>query len=259
MDDRLILKNINVNYGSVKVLKDINMVLKPGEVNTLIGLNGAGKTTLLKSICGILDNVSGDIFLNNINIRDLKDKDRGKMISFIPQNIHSNQDYSVEDIVTMGITPYLSIFEMPCSEHYEKAREILKELNLYHLKDKCIGDLSGGERRMVYLGRVLMQRSKIVLLDEPNTFLDCVRQHDLFKFMIQLIKEKNLISLFTLHDINLALRYSDKIYILNENKITEVIDCRKKGYEEKLINELRRVYSKDFSIIETKVGPMLIY
>lgn len=235
------------------------MVLKPGEVNTLIGLNGAGKTTLLKSICGIINNVSGDIFYKDIPLKKLKDKDRGKMISFIPQNIHSNQDYSVEDIVTMGITPYLSMFEMPCKEHYERARDILKELNLYHLKDKNIGDLSGGERRMVYLGRVLMQKSKIVLLDEPNTFLDCVRQHDLFKFMIQLIKEKNLISLFTLHDINLALRYSDNIYILNENMITEVIDCRIEGYDKKLISALSRVYSKDFSIMQTKVGPMLIY
>ncbi|MBM6838914.1 ATP-binding cassette domain-containing protein, partial [Clostridium saudiense] len=124
--------------------------------------------------------------------------------------------------------------------------------------DNSIGELSGGERRMVYLGRVLMQKCKIILLDEPNTFLDYVRQHDFFTFIRRLIKEKNLIALFTIHDINLALRYGDRIHILDENKIIDVVNCRESGYEKRILESLKKIYKRDFSIVDTKEGPMII-
>lgn len=254
----LSIENMTVSYGNNNVLKDINLELQSGKVNILIGVNGAGKTTLLKSICGLTDSINGNIKYNGKDLIGINDKERGKLISYIPQNIHTSQNYSVEDIVVMGITPYLGLFDLPKEEHYERGREILRELNIYHLKDKSIGELSGGERRMVYLGRVLMQKCKILLLDEPNTFLDYVRQNDFFTFIKKFVKEKNLISLFTIHDINLALRYGDNIYILDNNKIIEVINCKEEGYEEKIIKVLNKIYSRNFSIVETRVGPMVI-
>lgn len=234
------------------------MELRPGEVNILIGVNGAGKTTLLKAISGLLKDIRGTVYYDDLDLKDMSYREKGKLISFIPQNIHTDQNYSVLDIVVMGITPYLSLFESPREEHYEIGRQILKELNIYHLKDNSIGELSGGERRMVYLGRVLMQKCKIILLDEPNTFLDYVRQHDFFTFIRRFIKEKNLIALFTIHDINLALRYGDRIHILDENKIIDVVNCRESGYEKRILESLKKIYKRDFSIVDTKEGPMII-
>lgn len=256
--DNLVIDNLSSGYGDVEILKKINMTLKPGEVNILIGLNGAGKTTLLKTISGLINPYKGKVNYGNKDLIRCSEKERGRLISFIPQYISTKQNYSVKDIIVMGITPYLGIFDMPSKEHYKQVNEILKELNIFHLRDKTIGELSGGERRLVYLGRVIMQQSKILLLDEPNTFLDYVRQHDFFNFITRFIKEKNMVALFTLHDINLALRYGDKIHILNNNSIVEVIEVKKHGYENKLIKILSEIYNKDFEVVETNKGPMIV-
>lgn len=258
MDEKLLIENLYVSYGKKEILNNINLDLINGEFTVLVGLNGAGKTTLLKSIVGLIPSKSGKIKFGQSEITKLKNKELGKLISYIPQNIHSNQSYYAEDIILMGITPYLSMFEVPNEEHYKLVDNVLKELNIEHLKGKTIAELSGGERRLVYLGRILIQKCKILLLDEPNTFLDYVKQYDFFSFLKNLIKDKNLISLITLHDINLALRYADRIIVLNQNNIVGNIDCKKSGYEKKLVEVMKSIYKKDLSIIQTEVGPMII-
>ena len=232
--------------------------MKPGETTILLGLNGAGKTTLLKTISGLVKYKNGKIKYDNNEFLKWSYKERGKLISYIPQYIHTNQNYMVEDVILMGITPYLGIFDMPSEEHYKMVDDILKKLNIFHLKNKCIGELSGGERRMIYLGRILMQECKILLLDVPNTFLDYVRQHDFFSFIDKFIKDNNLIALVTVHDINLALRYGDKIVILSDKSVVETIDCTKEGYEIKFVECVKRVYNRELELIYTKVGPMVV-
>ncbi|MGG5460445.1 ABC transporter ATP-binding protein [Clostridium sp. B9] len=258
MNKSLEVRNLVVSYGEKKVLDDINIDIKPGEVTVLLGLNGAGKTTFLKSIANLNHIESGEILYGNKDLLNMSDKERGKLISYIPQHIHTNQNYSVEDIILMGITPYLGMFEMPNKEHYKLVDDVLRELNILYLKNKLIGELSGGERRLVYLGRVLIQKCSIVLLDEPNTFLDYVKQHDFFKFMKKLIVEKQLTTLITLHDINLALRYGDRIIILNNNKIVESIDCNEENYEVRFLKVMEDIYERKLDILHTEVGPFIM-
>ncbi|MBY6770145.1 ATP-binding cassette domain-containing protein, partial [Clostridium botulinum] len=118
--------------------------------------------------------------------------------------------------------------------------------------------ISGGERRLVYLARIFIQNSKIILLDEPNTFLDYVKQHEFFKFISDLIRTNNLINLITVHDINLALRYADKIVILSSNEIVDVIDCKVNGYEKKFVSLMEKIYNKKLEIAYTKFGPVIV-
>lgn len=158
----------------------------------------------------------------------------------------------------MGITPYLGVFEIPNKDHYKLVEDILNELNILHLKNKFIGELSGGERRLVYLGRILIQKCSILLLDEPNTFLDYVKQHDFFRFMKDLIRKKNLTTLITLHDINLALRYGDRIIILNNNKIVDSIDCNEENYEKRFIRIMEDIYERKLEVLYTEVGPFIV-
>lgn len=258
MEEKLIVKDLCVAYGNKEVLNNVNLEIEKGEFTVLLGLNGAGKTTLLKSIVGLAKISSGEILFGENKLNELKEKELGKLISYIPQNIHSNQNYSVEDIILMGITPYLSFFEVPSEKHYKLVDSVLEELNIMHLKGKAIGELSGGERRLVYLGRVLIQKCKILLLDEPNTFLDYVKQHDFFSFLKKLIKDKELSTIITLHDINLTLRYADRIILLDDKNIIKSIDCKKKGYELELVKVLEEIYNKNLSIVYTEVGPLII-
>lgn len=252
------IKNLSVNFSNKTILNNISLTLNKGEVTILLGLNGAGKTTLIRSMAGLVKTKSGEVIYNNKDILNISNKERGKLISYIPQNLYTGQNYSVEDIILMGITPYLGLFDMPDKEHLNKVSEALNKLNIYHLKDKHIGELSGGERRLVYLARVFVQNSNILLLDEPNTFLDYVRQQDFFQFIKKLIKENNLINLITVHDINLALRYADKIVILNENKIVDTIDCKIEGYEKLFVSIMEEIYNRKLEICYTKVGAFIV-
>lgn len=258
MKSDLEIKNLSVNYLDKTILNNINLVLKEGEVTILLGLNGAGKTTLLKSMVGLVKTISGQVFYDNKDILKISNKERGKLISYISQNLHTSQNYSVEDIILMGITPYLGLFDMPSEKHYQMVNEALEKLNIYHLKNKRIGELSGGERRLVYLARIFIQNSNIILLDEPNTFLDYVKQHDFFKLVTKIIKENNLINLITVHDINLALRYADKIIILNENKIVDTIHCGIEEYEKKFVGIMEKIYDRKLEIVYTKFGPFIV-
>lgn len=252
------IKNLAVNYSNKTILNNINLTLNKSEVTILLGLNGAGKTTLLRAMAGLVKTKNGEVIYDNKDILNISNKERGKLISYIPQNLHTSQNYSVEDIILMGITPYLGLFDMPNKEHLNQVSEVLKKLNIYHLKDKHIGELSGGERRLVYLARIFVQNSSIILLDEPNTFLDYIRQQDFFQFIKNLIKENNLINLITVHDINLALRYADKIVILNENRIIDTIDCKREGYEKTFISIIEEIYNRKLEICYTKVGPFIV-
>ncbi|NFH88975.1 ABC transporter ATP-binding protein [Clostridium botulinum] len=258
MKNDLEINNLTVKYSNKTVLKDINLALNKGEVTILLGLNGAGKTTLLKSMIGLMKRTTGEVIYNNEDILKLSNKERGKLISYIPQNLHTSQNYSVKDVILMGITPYLGMFDMPSKEHHELVNDILKKLNIEYLKDKYISEISGGERRLVYLARIFIQNSKIILLDEPNTFLDYVKQHEFFKFISDLIRTNNLINLITVHDINLALRYADKIVILSSNEIVDVIDCKVNGYEKKFVSLMEKIYNKKLEIAYTKFGPVII-
>ncbi|WP_338852170.1 ABC transporter ATP-binding protein [Clostridium perfringens] len=258
MNKSLRIRNLNVSYGEKIILNGVDIEINPGEFTVLLGLNGAGKTTLLKSIASLNKIDYGEIKYGETDLISLSDKERGKLISYIPQHIYTNQNYSVEDIILMGITPYLGVFEMPNKDHYRFVDEILNELNISHLKNKFIGELSGGERRLVYLGRILIQKCSILLLDEPNTFLDYVKQHDFFNFIKRLIIRKNLVTLVTLHDINLALRYGDRIVVLSDSKIVDSIDCREKDYEKKFIRIMEDIYERKLEIAYTEVGPFII-
>lgn len=258
MKNDLEINNLIVKYSKKTVLKNINLGLNKGEVTILLGLNGAGKTTLLKSIIGLMPSVTGEVIYDNKNILKLSNKEKGKLISYIPQNLHTSQNYSVKDVILMGITPYLGIFDMPSKEHYELVDEVLKKLNIEYLKDKYISEISGGERRLVYLARIFIQNSNIILLDEPNTFLDYVKQHEFFDFITDLIRKNNLINLITVHDINLALRYADKIVILSCNEIVDVIDCKIQGYEKKFVSLMEKIYKKKLEISYTKFGPVIV-
>jgi iron complex transport system ATP-binding protein len=210
--------NLTFSYSNQKVLKNIDFQAEKGEFISILGANGSGKTTFFQCMQGLLTLDAGKILLDGENINRMTKKEIAQKIAVVPQESKNIFDYQVLDMVLMGINPWLSFAEQPGTEAYQKAEEILAELEILNLKNKSFNKISGGERQLVLIARAIMQKSSILFLDEPNSHLDFKNTHLILKIMRELsLKQKTVIT--ALHDPNLAYQYSDQVLILKSGKI----------------------------------------
>jgi iron complex transport system ATP-binding protein len=212
---KLEVRNLDFYYNGVQILNQININADNGDFIGIIGANGSGKTTLLKVISRVLKPKVGCVFVNGKNINEMKSREIAKNIGVVPQNISINFDFSVEDIVLMGRTPYVKNQET--IEDIAIAREAMRQTNTYHLKDRIITEISGGELQRVIIARALAQKPGIILLDEPTSHLDLKYQIEILELLKGL--SKKLIVIAVIHDLNLAAHYCDKIILLKKGEI----------------------------------------
>ncbi len=240
------VKNLSFSYGDFSI-KDIAFNVREGEVMTLLGPNGSGKTTILKCVFGLLKPVKRCVFVNGKDLYSLPLRDRSKLVGYVPQ-IHSPSfSYTVLDVVVMGLSPQLSLFEVPKKEHYEKALEKLKLLGIENLKDKPYTQLSGGQLQLVLIARALVQEPKILLLDEPTAHLDFKNQIKILEMVRRLTRNEGISTILTLHDPNLASLYSDKIALIKDGSI-KAIGKPDEVLREDLLEEVYEVSVRIFRI-----------
>lgn len=235
------VKNVWFSYdGKTDILKDITFSVSPGEIVTILGPNGSGKTTMLKCIDQIIKPYKGEIYFCDKNLLTLERKEISKLISYVPQESKITFPYSVLDIILLGRTPHIGMFSLPKKEDVEKVIEVMKFLNILHLKDKMYTKLSGGERKMCLIARALVTDAKVMLLDEPTAFLDIKHEYEVLNCIKKLTLERKLIIIMTLHNPNIASFISDRILlmrngsivlegspgeIINEENIKKFYDC----------------------------------
>jgi len=192
--------------------------LNKGELVALLGPNGSGKTTILKCLNGTLKPKTGEIYIENHNIKDLSYKETAKLISVVPQERSAVFSYLAIDMVAMGITPYLSFGRMPTKKDYKEAYTKLEFFNIQHLVEKSYNQLSGGEKQLVLIARALMQDTDYLIMDEPTSHLDFKNQHLVMKELKKLSKNgKGVVT--ALHDPNLALRFCDRIIMVKKGEV----------------------------------------
>ncbi len=213
----LSVKNISFCYADKQVLKDISFDVKSGELLALVGPNGVGKTTLLKCINRIQQVKTGTISVNDKDIYKLKGRDLGQHFSYVPQNTNSNFPISVIDMIMIGRLPFIN-FSLTKKDK-DKVFSILEELGLVPFAFKQINSLSGGERQRVYIARALAQQPKVILLDEPTSNLDMKHQLEILKIIKGIIVEKGISGVMTIHDLNLAAMFCDKVVMLKDGSI----------------------------------------
>ncbi|WP_416197537.1 MAG: Iron complex transport system ATP-binding protein [Sporanaerobacter sp.] len=216
------VQSLKFGYKDDLVLKDISFSLEEGQFMSIIGPNGSGKSTLLKNICNLEKPNSGEIEIHGKNISQYKSKELAKKIALVPQDTFISYDFSVFDVVLMGRFPYLGRFDKETDEDFEITKEALKITNTFHLRDRNINEISGGERQRVIIARALAQEPDIIFLDEPTSHLDINHQMDLLNILRNLNKEKNTTIVLVIHDINLACRYSDIIMLLDKGEILSI-------------------------------------
>ncbi len=213
------VKNLKFAYKEDLVLRDICFNIKKGVFLSMVGPNGSGKSTLLKLLNNIYSSKTASILIEGKDIKAFKKKDLARKIAFVPQDTAINYEFTVWEVVLMGRHPYKGRFESENKSDHKLAEEALKLTNTFHLKDRIITELSGGERQRVLIARALAQEPSIILLDEPTAHLDINHQIEILSLLQKLNKEKGTTIVLVIHDINLGIRYSDEIIMLNKGEI----------------------------------------
>ncbi len=216
------INNIDFSYNEKSVLKDISLSISKGEFLSIIGPNGSGKSTILKLITKLNTPNKGEILLNNVNIKDINQRDLAKSISLVPQNTYIEYEFSVKELIAMGRFPYKKRFERESKDDYAIVNKAMERTNTKYLEDRLITEISGGETQRVTIARALAQETDIILLDEPTSFLDINHQIEILNLLRDLNKEEKKTILLVIHDINLAARYSDRIMILKDGLVMDI-------------------------------------
>jgi iron complex transport system ATP-binding protein len=188
-------------------------------VTAIVGPNGAGKTTLLKCVGAVLPVSKGSLSIDGRDIDSLRSADRARLIGYVPQEHDTVFNYQVSDFVLMGRAAYISPFALPSREDIRAAGEALEFVGLSAFSGRSISELSSGERRLVLIARALAQRSKILLMDEPTTFLDPKHETEVLQLVRKLAVEKQKTILVTLHSLEMAVQYADSMVFMKNGEV----------------------------------------
>tara|TARA_Y100000589_G_scaffold227679_1_gene215113 strand:+ start:501 stop:1283 length:783 start_codon:yes stop_codon:yes gene_type:complete len=250
----LLLKDFSTGYENNKIIKELNFKILSGEWVGIIGSNGSGKSTLLKGIAKIIPIKNGDIFIDQSSIKLLTTKKIAKLISYLPQKVNANLPISVKELVSLGRSPHKNFWEFDWNkEDIFIIDEALELCNLKEYSDFELTSLSGGQCQRAYLALSIAQKTKIILLDEPTTFLDINFQLQMLDLIKTLHKKNNLTIISVLHDVNLAVRYCDRLAVLKEGKLL-TIDEPIKALSKEIIRE---AFSMESQNIDTPVGEQI--
>ncbi|MCV2402668.1 ABC transporter ATP-binding protein [Marinomonas sp. C2222] len=222
----LSVTNLTASYGSHLVLKELSIAnLEKGSFTALLGPNAAGKSTLFKSIAGLIKTQSGDVVLNDKNLKDYSKIERARDVIYLPQSFYSSLALSVFESVLVSLKQKSGWRVKP--EDIQQVAEILALLNIEHLAEKNISELSGGQKQLVALARILVVKPKVILLDEPTSALDLHHQLSILTVIKKLTIERGLITIAALHDVNLAAKFCDQIILLDKGVIQTQGDAHK--------------------------------
>lgn len=207
------------DYNTGPVLKDVCMTAEPGMVSGLLGPNASGKTTLLKCLNGIFPPRSGRVCLAGQSVAQIPRKDLAKIMAVVPQQTGAIFSFTARQMVVMAKASGLAMWQRPSETNFARAEKALDDIGASGLAHRMFNDLSGGEQQMVLLARAMFQCPEVLLLDEPTAHLDFKNQHLILDMVKNITREKNLTTVLTLHDPNLAARYCDKVVMLKKGEV----------------------------------------
>lgn len=212
------VKGGGFGYGSEPVIKDISFTVEDGEVLAILGPNGVGKTTLLKCMMGLQKWKNGVTEIDGSPIESLSSREIWKTLAYVPQSKGTALSYTAFDMVLMGCSTRLGLFEQPSKEETEIARQAMDEVGILHLQKKQCSKMSGGELQMVLIARALASRPRILVLDEPESNLDFKNQLIILDIIQKLAKKRGIASIVNTHYPAHALKIADKALILYRDR-----------------------------------------
>jgi iron complex transport system ATP-binding protein len=248
------LRGVGMSYGEREVLRKVTLDLTAGVVLTITGPNGAGKSTLLSILGGLRRDYAGSCVFGEREVREWPRRAFAQQVAVVPQRVQMEFPFTAAQVVTMGRTPFCNgLFESP--DDHAAVERAMRVTDTTGFADRDFRSLSGGERQRVVLASALAQTPRVLLLDEPTTFLDLQHQVALFRILRGLASEGVLVVTVT-HDLNLAVRYSDRLLMLRAGEVRAI------GTPEEILEPriIRDVFSVDAQIHRSAGGaPWIIY
>jgi len=237
-------KNLKVGYEEKIIIDDLSITVNKGEVVSIIGPNGCGKSTLLKTLSRMIKPVSGNVYIEDKDIKTMKNKKISQKICLLSQHNNAPMDLTVEELVYFGRIPHKKWYETKSPEDKEIVDWAIENTGLKKYQNTPIGALSGGERQRAYIAQALCQKPDVLLLDEPTTYLDISYQLEVME-LVRTINEKfNITIVMVLHELNQASKYSDRLIIMKKGCIVS------DGCPNKIVNKevIKDVYNIECDI-----------
>jgi iron complex transport system ATP-binding protein len=216
---RLEARDLSFAYDGRRVLEGVRLEAGPGEVVGLLGPNGSGKSTVIKIFSGVLGGYLGSVQVDGREVRRTPQVELARRLAVVPQESVFSFPFSTLEIVLLGRHPHLAGLAFESARDIELAREALERCGALDLASRPIHELSSGERQRVVFAKALAQQPRMLLLDEPASFLDIRHQVELYDIVRGLAHDEGRTVLTVLHDLNLAAEYCDRIYLLRRGRI----------------------------------------
>jgi len=212
------LKNLQIGYDK-PLITNINTYLKQGDVCLIIGNNGIGKTTLIKTLLRQIPIFSGEIFINNKNLKKLSLDDISKLISIVFSKAEIPNNYTTNDLISFGKFTHYNYYIKLSQKDNQEIENIIKKLNLENYKNHYLKTLSDGNFQKTLIGRALAQNTPFIILDEPTNHLDEQNKISILKILRNMAKKMGKTILFSSHDWRLATKFSDKIWYIKDKTL----------------------------------------
>jgi iron complex transport system ATP-binding protein len=215
---RIEARNLSLSYSGHTIVHDVSLQVDGGEMVAIVGPNGSGKSTLLRGMARLHRPDHGRVLLGETDIRSLGAREVARMLAVLPQAPEAGLDLTVRELVWRGRYPHQGILQRASALDFEAVRWAMDACDLAHLSERALGSLSGGERQRGWIALALAQQPRVLLLDEPTSFLDIQHQVEVMELVRRLNRE-GMTVLTVLHDLMLAARYCDRVVALREGRV----------------------------------------
>lgn len=244
MNTAIEVKQLSVTLGNRQILHDINVSVPVGKITTLIGPNGCGKSTLLRSMIGYIHSPRECVTILGKPLQSYSRSELARQMAFLPQVPNMPKDMTVEELVYCGRYPYQTWWKNTAKEDREIVDYALEITKTDHLRYQLIPSLSGGERQRVWIAMALAQQPKLLVLDEPTTYLDINHQLEIMELLKRLNEEQGLTVLMVLHELTQAVQYSHHMAVIKDGYLVT------SGETKSIISDdlFKKVFSVDVQI-----------
>lgn len=213
------VKNLQVSYEKNVIIPHMDIQIPEEKITVLIGRNGCGKSTFLKAVTGIIPFNNGTVMIDGVDRAKISSKDVARKMAVLPQSPKAPEGLTVKELVSYGRFPYQKAFGGMSIRDLKMVDWAMKETHVYEYKEKLVESLSGGQRQRAWIAMAIAQETKLLLLDEPTTYLDLSHQLEILELLQKLNQKNKTTIVMVLHELNQAAKFADHIIGMKKGEV----------------------------------------